>query len=137
MAGELRGASWLQWRQQAVSAGGPDGEPWLLLGRGVQQSAQTGGAQSRAAKPRHPLHPVRGSSDCPGPSPGWAAWLRALHTGAGGKGKGKLGEIIFLMFSPRDSLFNLLPQVQWEEVHFQHGDSGGVLTDWICPGSRI
>lgn len=31
MAGELRAASWLQWRQQAVSAGGPDGEPWLLL----------------------------------------------------------------------------------------------------------
>lgn len=59
----------------------------------------------------HPLHPVRGSSDCLGPSPGWAAWPRALHTGAGGKGEGKLGEILFLMFSPRDSLFNVLPQV--------------------------
>lgn len=36
MAGELRGASWLQGRQQAASAGGPDGEPWLLQERGVQ-----------------------------------------------------------------------------------------------------
>ena len=25
MAGELRGASWLQWRRQAISAEGPDG----------------------------------------------------------------------------------------------------------------
>lgn len=32
-------------------------------------------------------------------------------TGAGGKGEGKLGEILFLIFSPRDSLFNVLPQV--------------------------
>lgn len=47
MAGELRGASWLQWRHQTVS--GPDGEPWLLLERAVRYSAHTGDAQSSAA----------------------------------------------------------------------------------------
>lgn len=98
MAGELRGASWLQWRHQAVSAGGPDGEPWFLLERGVQWPAQTGGAQSSAAIL---LHPVRGSSHCLGPSPGWAAWIGALHTGDSGRGKGKLGETSFVIFSPR------------------------------------
>lgn len=34
-------------------------------------------------------------------APGWAAWLRALHTGDGGGRKGKLGETLFLIFSPR------------------------------------
>lgn len=81
--------------------------------------------------------PCEREQQLPQPQPCWAAWLRALHTGAGGKGKGKLGETLFLMLSPRNSPFNLLPQVQWKEIHFQHGDSGGDLTDWICLGSRI
>lgn len=110
---------------------------WRALALAGKSSAVFSSHWGCSEQCSHPLHPVRGSSDCLGPSPGWAAWLRALHTGAGGKGKGKLGQTLFLMLSPRNSPFNLLPQVQWKEIHFQHGDSGGDLTDWICLGSRI
>lgn len=34
MAGEMRGASWLQWRHRAVSAEGPDGR-WRRKGTSV------------------------------------------------------------------------------------------------------
>lgn len=70
--------------------------------------------------------PVRGSSDCLGP------WLGCLAQGTAHRGwRWREGE------AGRDSLFNFLPQVQWEEIHFQHGDSGSVPVDWICPGSGI
>lgn len=43
---------------------------------------------------------MRGSSNCLGHSPGWASWLRVLHTGYGHGGKEELGELC-LIFSLR------------------------------------
>lgn len=71
---------------------------WFLLGRGVQVVTSNWGCPEQCS---HQPAPVRGSSDCLGPGPGWAAWLRVLHTGYGGGGKWKLEEILFFIFSPR------------------------------------
>lgn len=98
---------------------------WFMLGKELQIVTSDWGCSGQCS---HHLPSVRGSGGCLCPGPGWAAWLRVLHAGYGGGGKGKLGETLFLIF---------LPQVHWEEIHFQHGDRGGVPTVWIRPGSRI
>lgn len=77
----------------------------------------------------HHLPPARGSSDCLGPIPGWAAWLRVLHTGYGGRGKGRLGETLFLIF-PRYTGKRSTSNMVIVEVSLL---SGFVL----APGSRM
>lgn len=71
---------------------------WFMLGKELQIVTSDWGCSEQCS---HHLPSVRGSSDCLCPGPGWAPWLRVLHAGYGGGGKGKLGETLFLIFSPR------------------------------------
>lgn len=70
---------------------------------------------------------MRGRRDCLGTVPAWAA----------GSGSCTQAMVVERRGSWERLFWYLLPQVHWEEIHFQHGDRGGVTAVWVCPGFRI
>lgn len=140
MAGELRGASWLQCRHQAVSAEVPGGR-WRRKDMSVIREGEMFPralflARERTASRHLRLGMLRAVQPSSAPCEreeclSWPwSWLGCLA-------QGPTHGVWWWREAGRDSLFYLLLQVHWEESHFRHGDCGGVPTVWIRAGSRI